>query len=752
MFNCKSEDPQKFWKLLKLNQIKNTTSNFQLEIDTDRLKNHFQTQGNFESIDQEFEEKITKIIEDTVNLSSNEITDNPIKISEVNKVIKTLKSNKAAGPDLLISEIIKHSSQVTVKAITKLFNLIFDTEFYPCSWNKAFIVTVFKSGEKGDPNNYRGISLINTLAKILSAVLNNRLMIHMKERFSLTQFGFRPNHRTADSVFIVKTLITKYLNSIKKPIYACFVDLRKAFDSIWRKALFFKLMSSGIGKKMVNTIRNMYFCTKSSLKIDGGYTEYFNIDRGVRQGDSLSPTLFNIYINDLSEIFTQDDSFPLTLDTSKIGSLLFADDLLILSDSKEGLQKSLDKLGDYCDKWQLKVNSKKTKAMIISNKNKKENISFWYKKQKLEVVKEFKFLGNTVTENGNFISSAKSLSQKAMKVMYSIRSYMNNSNRIPASLSCHLFDSLIRPVLTFNSEIWYMDIYKSYYNSDRRSHNNEQKTNSYFNFIDKSIIDKVHTKFCKFTLGVKTCASNLASRAELGRYQIDNFIKTQSLLYEERLSQNNINPLLNESYLLCKKLHQNGIYSWYTYINHVRKTNNLFECNSRHNENSGSLYSNKSCKTYFKKELGNCYTSLYEDKLKNLDQNSELQLFKSVQFDNSCGVKYYLQNLNFEYRKLICKLRISDHCLEIEKGRYKKIPRQERICKTCETIDDEIHFLFNCSINKTVRQKYLSTLKFENNLNLKEKIKIILNPETNEQVRLLGSFLKQSFLLRTGGS
>ena len=87
-----------------------------------------------------------------------------------------------------------------------MFNLVFHTEKYPCSWNKAFIVTVFKSGEKGDPNNYRGISLINNLAKIFSAVLNNRIMLHMKDKFSPVQFGFRPNHRTTDSVFIVKTL------------------------------------------------------------------------------------------------------------------------------------------------------------------------------------------------------------------------------------------------------------------------------------------------------------------------------------------------------------------------------------------------------------------------------------------------------------------------------------------------------------------------------------------------------------------
>ena len=170
---------------------------------------------------------------------------------------------------------------------------------------------------------------------------------------------------------------------------------------------------------------------------------------------------------------------------------------------------------------------------------------------------------------------------------------------------------------------------------------------------------------------------------------------------------------------------------------------------------SNSLHTslvNKTCKMYYKKELGNRYTTLYEEKLNNLDPNSKLQLFKSIQLENMYSLKYYLNCFNFEYRKLICKLRISDHSLEIERGRYKKIARHDRKCTACKVIDDEIYFFFNCSINESLRKIYLSSFEFENILTLQEKIKIILNPETNEQVRLLGSFLKQSFLLKTGGS
>ena len=94
-------------------------------------------------------------------------------------------------------------------------------------------------------------------------------------------------------------------------------------------------------------------------------SEYFKTNIGGRQGDSISPTLFNIFVNDLSFIFESDESYPLKLIHSRIGSLLFADDLLILSESKEGLQNSLNKLSKFCDNWQLTLNIKKTKTMIF---------------------------------------------------------------------------------------------------------------------------------------------------------------------------------------------------------------------------------------------------------------------------------------------------------------------------------------------------------------------------------------------------
>ena len=110
---------------------------------------------------------------------------------------------------------------------------------------------------------------------------------------------------------------------------------------------------------------------------------------------------------------------------------------------------------------------------------------------------------------------------------------------------------------------------------------------------------------------------------------------------------------------------------------------------------------------------------------------------------------------NFEFRKLIlCELRISDYSLAIETGRYKNIPRNLRLCNKCNKIEDEKHFFFDCKFNEIIRKSFLDHCFAGNvdTLTYLDKLKHILNPSTDKQVKFLGSFIKQSLELRTGGS
>ena len=138
---------------------------------------------------------------------------------------------------------------------------------------------------------------------------------------------------------------------------------------------------------------------------------------------------------------------------SYIGSLLFADDLIILSQTEFGLQNSLDNLSEYCDNWQLCVNIKKTKTMVIQNNPPKliNNILLKYKGPTLEKVTEYKYLGSIITNKLHKCSI--DLANKAKKVLFTMNSYASDLGNIPIKVACNLFNVLVKPILTYNSEI-----------------------------------------------------------------------------------------------------------------------------------------------------------------------------------------------------------------------------------------------------------------------------------------------------------
>ena len=181
-----------------------------------------------------------------------------------------------------------------------------------------------------------------------------------------------PNNRTADHVLILRTLIDKYVNCHHEKVYACFVDFRKAFDSVWHDGLLYKLLQNNVGGNFYNLIKNLYYNSTGSIRSGNNQTRPFQYARSVRQGCILSPLLFNLYINDLPFSFDNILSDPFVLpNRTKLNSLLYADDLIILSRSKTGLQNCLNALAQYCTSWMLQINPKKTKIMVFQKRAKK---------------------------------------------------------------------------------------------------------------------------------------------------------------------------------------------------------------------------------------------------------------------------------------------------------------------------------------------------------------------------------------------
>ena len=184
------------------------------------------------------------------------------------------------------------------------------------------------------------------------------------------------------------------MNKRKTELYAAFIDFQKAYDKVPRDILLNKLYSVGIKGNVFDVVKNIYQNEKTSIRIGNKRTDFFDVNIGVKQGCILSPTLFNIFLSDLPHTFNQEKSKPAKLGNLKIGSLFWADDIVILSETKTGLQNSLDELEQYCSKNEMKVNVEKTKCMIFNKGGRTiKSIKFFYEKKEIETVSCFSYLG-----------------------------------------------------------------------------------------------------------------------------------------------------------------------------------------------------------------------------------------------------------------------------------------------------------------------------------------------------------------------
>ena len=174
-----------------------------------------------------------------------------------------LKCKKAPGLDRIKNEMLKYSQHILTPLLIRLFNGILQTGIYPSSWSNSYIIPIHKSDDPTLPANYRGIAISSSLAKLFNTILNNRLneFIISNSVINEVQIGFRKGSRTSDHMFIIKTLIDKYTMNGNK-LFACFVDFRKAYDSVNHMKLLLKLKHIGVGSLFYNLVKDMYLLQK----------------------------------------------------------------------------------------------------------------------------------------------------------------------------------------------------------------------------------------------------------------------------------------------------------------------------------------------------------------------------------------------------------------------------------------------------------------------------------------------------------
>ena len=350
---------------------------------------------------------------------------------EIFNIIKSLDSNKANGYDNISVKILKKINSHVCKVISELINQSYYESKYPDSLKLAKVIPIFKSGSKKLPGNYRPISILSNLNKIIEKVIYNRLYSFFTKNNILnsSQFGFREGHSTTMALSeFVEGVLKKFDKG--EAVCAVLLDLSKAFDTVDRRILLNKLECYGIRGKMQSLIKSYLDQRKQFVNFSGYESTCEKIDVGVPQGSVLGPLLFLVHINDLQN-------------NTNLKILNFADDTLLyrtfekktyLQDN-ENLNLELQKVSNWLKENKLKLNVDKTRTILFHPGKSVfwKNLNFEVKigKTAVKMVKSYKYLGVIIDNNLNWtehIEMVKSKLLKAIGVLYKTRYFLNENS------------------------------------------------------------------------------------------------------------------------------------------------------------------------------------------------------------------------------------------------------------------------------------------------------------------------------------
>lgn len=379
-------------------------------------------------------------IEEDGNTETSEIT-----IQMVKEAIKNLKNRKSPGQDEIPNELLKYGGPKLVKELTTLFNKITTTGKVPAEWKKSITIPVFKKGDKRNPENYRGITLLNSTMKLFTKILTD--IIQKYTNTSEEQQGFRKNRSTLDAIYIIRQLIEKSIE-YDKPVYMCFIDLTKAFDRVQLKDVTRILQNKHVPHDIVNIIRELNHETSTRVSTKTGLTKDIPTPTGIRQGDSLSPQLFNMIMDDIIEELKTTKGYKLT--TGEIKIICYADDAVIMAESEDDLQRLLFKFHTKAKKLNMEISTPKTKTLVIS----KEPIrcKLVVEDRPVEQVMAVEYLGVRITSNQDRNRETREQTSKAARISGALRDIIWNNRHMRMETKIRIYKSVIRPIMTYGIE------------------------------------------------------------------------------------------------------------------------------------------------------------------------------------------------------------------------------------------------------------------------------------------------------------
>ena len=678
------------------------------------LKTHYRHLGSC-SVDSAFDDSWKEEVDEQVSECSSvskacedRVLDREIEREEIAVCVRKLKNNKTGGSDGLVGELLKYGGSGMIDLLQQLFAVVWREEFVPPQWREGLIVNLFKKGDKEDPGNYRGITLLSVVGKVFCKVLNNRLVQHFDKGGVLHegQAGFRLKRSCVDNIYTLNELVQGRMKEGKRT-FAFFLDVQKAYDTVWRNGLWLKLWEHGVQGKMWRVIKGMYESSRSAVLLEGEKSEVFDVEQGVAQGCSLSPILFSVFINGLLVAVEQAGLGIELSDGGRVGGLLFADDFVGVSESGEQLQRVIDVVHSYCRKWRLKANVTKS-AVMTFGKGSVEG-SWKWGEQDLPRVSKYTYLGIDFAESGAWDVHIKKVVASGKKKVNQLNSVISNRD-INLSARRLLLLAVVRPTLEYGSEVWEA------------------------NKAQASSLESVVLGGAKRILGCSSRTCNEAVRGDMGLESLQGRRDKAKLKWWYKLAcmeGNRYPQKLFRQVWNIKPRRGRQRKSWSRVVDDLFSSLDLDKA-----EWVEGIQKGECSLKGFLSVVGESIDERESRKFKEgLDSKVKLSLYRT--FCKAVEFKAYLHGECDTGSRLMFKFRSGTHGLNEELGRHRG--REGR--KECLLCDDECesvsHVLWDCPVYNTLRNDFLCKLQellgdgFENfeSLDSFEKASFVLGSE-----------------------
>jgi hypothetical protein len=398
-------------------------------------------------------------------------------MKEVREAIAALK-NTAAGACGIAAPILKYGGRVVVEWLHRVISATWTSSMAPSDWKGSLFTFLYKGkGDRMEPDNYRGISLLSVCAKVYTQILLQRLRPILDPSLAESQCGFRKGRGCPDLHFSLRRL-TELAHAHRAPLWVAFVDFRKAFDSVNREALWAILASRGVPTKLIDLVRDLYTGCEGRVRVDNVLSDPFPIGTGVRQGCALSPLLFCTFIDaiiraalppevslaagyqvgvEVNGRLTQPSrpTDPTQTHTITVADLLYADDAAMVARSKEGLTTLLTELQATAQKWGLSINLGKTKAMVFHPLSKTASLPSPINLTggSIEFVDNFLYLGSVWTPFGNLDTEVNRRAGTARGAITQLQPLWTMRG-LHRSLKLQAVKALVPPALSYSCETW----------------------------------------------------------------------------------------------------------------------------------------------------------------------------------------------------------------------------------------------------------------------------------------------------------